>query len=368
MTLVLWPGPDRAADVAALVSHFRRHEGLLLTHTRPLEVPEVRPGHVALSTSGTTGLPRWVELSEGALVAAATACLARLSWGSDERWMLSLSWAHAGGLSIMVRCLVGGGEMVQGPAGPFDPKTTVAALAAQQITRWSLVPTQLVRLVRARLPAPPSLRSVLIGGAAASPSLLSAAAALGWPVLPSYGLTETCGAIVMPAGFENVGCGHVLDGNSLRLDGEGRIELRGAQLLSRYLDQEPRAPDAWLKTSDVGRLDGGRLEVLGRADDVIVTGGEKVWPGEVEAALTDELGVRAAVVFGVADAEWGHVVEAVVEADSDGDVLRARLRERLLPWKIPRHITVVPSLPTLANGKIDRRRWSSGPNGGIVPP
>ena len=358
-----------------LVASYRRGEGLLLTHAHQHQqrpAVDVADGQIGVFTSGTTGPPRIVELSRQALETAAAACLARLGWSSGERWMLSLSWAHVGGLAVVVRCLVGDGVVVPGPAGPFEAAAAVDFLAAHAITRWSLVPTQLARLVRAGLAAPPSLRSVLLGGAAATPSLLAAAARLGWPVVPSYGLTETGGCVAAtpavaavaanPAG--TTGCGPALDGNEIRID-DGRIAIRGAQLFSRYLGQPPRVATDWFVTSDLGRLDDdGNLHVLGRADEVVITGGEKVWPGEVESVLHDQPGVRAAVVFGVPDAEWGQRLVAVVEGDRvDGARLRACLRDHLPPWKVPQAITVVPSLPTLPSGKIDRRRAAGVPSG-----
>jgi O-succinylbenzoic acid--CoA ligase len=308
---------------------------------------------VVVGTSGSTGVPKGVELSAAALLHSARASLARLGVRPGERWLCCLPAAYIPGIQVLVRSLVSGTDPVL--ADRADPET----VAASGCAHVSLVPTQLRRLLDAGLAAragqlPPlaGFSSVLLGGAAAPAALLDAARAAGIPVVTSYGMTETCGGCVYD--------GVPLDGVRVRIgDEDGRIWVGGPVLFSGYLGGIRAPADGWFCTGDLGRLDSpGRLTVRGRADDVINTGGYKVVPGEVAEALHACPGVRDAAVLGLPDPEWGERVVAVVVPADPADppsleLLRLHVRDRLPRYAAPSRVVVVDAVPMLPSGKHD---------------
>ncbi len=310
-----------------------------------------------LFTSGSTGPGRGVELSRDSLDAAADASARHLGWRAGDRWLLALPCAHAGGLAIAIRCLAARRPIVLAEDGdPLAPRLAGATLA-------SLVPAQLAALLDdPTWRPPPGLRALLLGGAAAPPSLLAAAAARGVPFLATYGMTETLGQVAtMPpdrAGDPSAPL-VALPGVSLAAGtpaAPAPIRVRAPMLAPCYLDGAPIAPE--LATADLGFLDaGGALHVVGRADDVIVTGGAKVHPLEVEAVLAATPGVRAALVFAVPDARWGQIVGAALAADPGFDLATAAARwhAALPPPARPRRIALAADLPLSPTGKPDRR-------------
>ncbi|MGH4011686.1 MAG: o-succinylbenzoate--CoA ligase [Pseudonocardiaceae bacterium] len=319
------------------------------------------PGQVLLATSGCTGQPKWVQLSATALAASATAAHARL--GGPGRWLLALPAQHVAGLQVLIRAaLAGSRPAVLDLRGGFDP--AAFGTAAQQLAReagrrhqrcyTALVPTQLARLLETGSLA--GFDAVLLGGAAAPDRLLGQARAAGVRVVTTYGMTETAGGCVYD--------GWPLDGTRVRVSGEGNIELAGPMLATGYLDapEETAAAfrDGWFRTADLGRLDAqGRLQVLDRADDVVVTGGLNVAPADVEAVLTGLPGVAAACVVGLPDPEWGQrVTAAVVPADPgrppDPAALRAAARRLLTGAQAPKEIVLFDALPLRGVGKPDR--------------
>jgi O-succinylbenzoic acid--CoA ligase len=319
------------------------------------------------TTAGAIGHGRIVEISRQAFLAAADASARWLGWRPDDRWLLALPLAHVGGLSILIRCLVARRTVVVASGERFDAAQTVDLIVRERVTLCSVVPAQLDQILD-RVPgrAPASLRAVLLGGAAARPALLQKAASAGWPVLTTYGLTESCGQVTTQRpGTINLGeqgSGEPLPGAEVRVV-DDRIQVRTPALLTAYHPTNvpvPLTADGWLETADLGRFDaGGRLHVLGRADEVIVTAGEKVLPGDVEAALEACSGVSAACVFGVDDPRWGEVVAAaVVPSDGSLDVvsLAEELAPRLAAFQRPRFIALIEAMPLTANGKVSRKR------------
>ena len=325
---------------------------------------------LVVGTSGSTGVPKGVELSAAALLHSARASLARLGARPGERWLCCLPAAYIPGIQVLVRSVVSGTDPVV--ADRADPET----VAASGCAHVSLVPTQLRRLLDAGpaagagAPAPlAGFSSVLLGGAAAPADLLDAARAAQIPVVTSYGMTETCGGCVydgIPLDDVQVRIGH----------DDGRIWIGGPVLFSGYRGGPggtgggqppvaggpggaPPGETTWFRTGDLGRLDSsGRLTVRGRADDVINTGGYKVVPGEVAAALQACPGVRDAAVLGLPDPEWGERVVAVVVPADPADpppleLLRLRVRERLPRYASPSRVVVVDAVPVLPSGKHD---------------
>jgi o-succinylbenzoate---CoA ligase len=303
---------------------------------------------VVIGTSGSTGAPKGVELSAAALRHSAQASLARVGARPGERWLCCLPVTHVAGLQVLVRSLVSGSEPL------LADRADAATLAASGCSHVSLVPTQLQRLLESEVDISISLggfSSVLLGGAAAPAGLLAAARAAGVPVVTTYGMTETCGGCVYD--------GIPLDGVRVKIGDDGRIWLGGPVLFTRYRGASGAPADNWFRTGDLGRLDeAGRLTVRGRADDVINTGGHKVVPGEVAAALESCPGVRDVAVVGQPDPEWGERVVAVVApadpADPPGlELLRLHVRERLPRYAAPSRVVMVDAVPMLPSGKHD---------------
>jgi o-succinylbenzoate---CoA ligase len=300
---------------------------------------------VVIGTSGSTGPPKGVELSAAALRHSARASLERVGARPGQRWLCCLPVMHVAGLAVLVRSLVSGTEPV------LAERADAGTLAASGCAHVSLVPTQLQRLLLQAGAPLAGFSSVLLGGAAAPAGLLEAARAAGVPVVTTYGMTETCGGCVYD--------GVPLDGVQAEVRDDDRIWISGPVLFSGYR-RGPRAPaDGWFRTADLGALDAaGRLRVRGRADDVINTGGHKVVPGEVAAALQTCPGVRDAAVVGQPDPEWGErVVAAVVPADPGDpptlELLRRHVRERLPRYAIPSRVVMVDAVPMLLSGKHD---------------
>ncbi|HEY3495707.1 MAG TPA: class I adenylate-forming enzyme family protein [Polyangiaceae bacterium] len=339
---------------------------------RELPAPGFDPERIAaiVPTSGTTGSPRLAQLSHRALLAAAAASAAHLGVQSD-RWLVTLPLAHVGGLLIVVRSLVARTAVVLfDPGGPL--LSNLAALAATvrdaEVTLLSLVPTVLDRLLAHDFRPPPSLRAVLVGGAACPRSLLERACARRVPVLTTYGLTETAAQVATrryearwdpPPSSELVPAGVPLPNVEVRTV-DGVVEVRGPSLFSGYAGEPGSDPaGGWFRTQDRGILTpSGELAINGRVSDVIITGGENVDPSEVEAALASLPGVSAACVLGLPDPTFGEIVAALLVTTGGSHelaALSAALRPRLASFKLPRKVLVVPELPLLPSGKLDRR-------------
>jgi O-succinylbenzoic acid--CoA ligase len=313
-------------------------------------------------TSGTTGEPRAAVLTRSALVASARASEANIGWHDDDCWLACITLAHVGGLSIVTRCLAA--RRCIALAERFDARDFARAVDVQRVTLVSMVPTMLARVldVDSRWTPPQHFRAVLLGGASASPALLARAAERAIPVLATYGLTETCSQATTTRYADRYraqdSAGEPLPGVEIRIV-DGHIEVRGDVLMAGYWGEPALAPGGWFDTGDIGAIDVcGRLRVLARRADLIVTGGENVYPAEVERVLESLDGIAAAAVFGVPDESWGDTVAAAFVADgvapSDA-TLRMRIDARLAPHKRPRLICFVPALPHTPGGKLDRR-------------
>ncbi len=326
---------------------------------------------IVMFTSGTTGQPKGVQLTLGNLVASATGSAFRLGVSQGDRWLDCLPAYHMGGLAPAVRCSLYGTTLVVQQS--FDADRLANALASYGVTGVSLVPTQLKRLLDSGWTPVDSLETVLLGGAPASEDLLCRALDAGVPVYPTYGMTEAASQVTTatPAQTEtypgSVGqpllttTVAVVDETGAPVDaGErGEIVVDGPAVTPGYLDDnvtEGAFSKFGLHTGDIGyRNEDGRLWVLGRADDTIITGGENVHPAEVESVLRDHPDVADAAVVGLADDEWGERIGAlVVSADVDTEELEAFARERLADYKIPKRFAVTTKLPRTASGTVDR--------------
>lgn len=296
---------------------------------------------LVVATSGTTGPSKGVVLTHDAVAAHARAVHQRLALdaGSDH-WLACLPLAHVGGLGVVTRALVDGVALTVQPG--FDRAAVVAAASAGA-TLVSLVPTALDRLGGDAN----RFRWIVVGGSGDW-------RIRGPNVVHTYGMTETGGGIVYD--------GEPLEGVEVAVDDEGQIRLRGPMLARAYRDGTPlTGPDGWYDTGDLGAWDGEYLVVHGRADDLIITGGEKVWPAAVEAALATHGQVAAVAVAGRRDPKWGQQVVAwVVPTDAARPPSLSSLREhvkQVLPaFAAPPEVVIVDDLPRTALGKVRRDR------------
>jgi O-succinylbenzoic acid--CoA ligase len=306
---------------------------------------------LVVHTSGTAGRPKLVRFGREAIEAAVASSALALGATRDDGWLCCLPLAHVGGLLVLLRAVLLGSPVSVHPR--FDPARVAAERGAAFV---SLVPTMLARLLDAGVDLS-TFRTILVGGSALRRDLRARARTAGAHVVETYGLTESCGGVVYD--------GRPFAGTEVRIDGHGAIELRGPTLMLGYRF-EPVASDAalttdgWLRTGDAGALDAsGRLRVLGRLDDLIESGGEKVWPEEVEEVLRSHPKVAQVAVSGRHDPEWGQrVVAFVAPRDSADPPTLDELREQVggvLPrFKAPRELILLDALPTTASGKVRR--------------
>ncbi|MGE0520911.1 MAG: o-succinylbenzoate--CoA ligase [Candidatus Binatia bacterium] len=330
--------------------------------------------HSIVFTSGSTGRPKAVVLTFGNHLASARASAAVLGVRDDDRWLACLPFHHVGGLAILMRSAVYGMTVVVHER--FDPERVSRAIDADAVTIVSLVSNMLQRVLDARggRAFPPHLRCVLLGGGPIPRALLEECRRRGVPVAPTYGMTEAASQIATLSPGDVASrpgsVGRPLPGLELRItcDGAavpageiGEIEVRGANISPGTLDGGRfTATAAWLATGDLGSVDAdGCLTVIGRADDVIITGGENVHPREVEVALESHPAVAESCVFGLPDARWGECVAAAVRPRAGGQLdtaeLIAHVRTLLASFKVPRRLAIAADFPRTAAGKIQRR-------------
>jgi O-succinylbenzoic acid--CoA ligase len=294
-------------------------------------------------TSGTTGTPKPVALTAANHEASAIASAWSLGVDPADRWLCCLPLWHVGGLAVLHRSAIYGTTAVL--HGGFDVAHVREELEGGSVTAVSLVATMLRRLIDAGLGEWPALRFALVGGGPIPRDLLDWAEGSGFPLVPTYGMTETASQVVTG--------GRPLLGVEVSIGDGGEILVRGPMVAPGAA-----AADGWLHTGDRGRLDAdGRLHVEGRLDDVVVTGGENVAAAEVEEALLAHPAVADAGVAGRPDPEWGEAIVAYVvlrAAASDAELL-AHCRERLPGFKVPKALVRRDELPRNAAGKLVRR-------------
>lgn len=306
---------------------------------------------LVVHTSGTAGAPKLVQFERAAIDAAVAASALALEAMPGDPWLCCLPLAHVGGLLVLLRGVLLGARVAVHRS--FDP----ARIAAErEVAFLSLVPTMLGRLLEAAVDLT-RFRAMLVGGAHLSPDLRERAERAGGRVIETYGLTETCGGVVYD--------GRPLPAVEVRVNADGGLEIRGPMVMLGYrFDQQAtkRAfdDDGWLRPGDAGEIDRrGRVHVVGRIDDLINTGGEKVWPQEVEAAVRKHPKVAEVGVGGRLDPEWGQrVVAFVVAADPSFPPTLEELRDfaaaRIGRHKAPRELVLVDELPRSVGGKLRR--------------
>jgi O-succinylbenzoic acid--CoA ligase len=305
------------------------------------------PAHLWLATSGTTGSLKLTALSKRAMLASAAAVNRHLQSTADDVWLCVLPTFHVGGLGIYARAFLSGARVV---TSGWDG-----------VTLASLVPAQVSDLVRARTPAPRSLRAVVIGGGALSSSLYDEARALGWPLLPSYGMTECCSQVATAplSPLAPHPSPLLLDHIEARIEEDGRLALRSEALFTGYATEEgfvdPKI-DGWFVTEDLASLEGRTLRVEGRRGDFVKIGGESVDLSRLGRILS-ELGADAAVVA-IPDERLGHVIALAVASPDESIVesLVESFNARVFPFERARRVIRVPEIPRTPLGKIMRNR------------
>jgi O-succinylbenzoic acid--CoA ligase len=368
-----WAPP---AEVERVLSDCRPH--LLVREGQVKQLPNPALGAEGdvsiLYTSGTTGEPKGVRHTLANHLASARGCQEALSSTEHDRWLAILSPHHIGGLALFLRSVICGQSLVTLPR--FEERVVLETLEQERPTLVSLVPVMLARLLEAGgLEQLKKVRAFLVGGASAPAAQVRIWAELGLTVCPSYGLTETCSQVaIIPPGraFDLAGsAGRPCSQAQITLDPiagfgaqMGEIVVEGASVSPGYVNPglRPAPADGAFRTGDLGRFEDGVLTVLGRKDDAIITGGENVQPGEVEAVLRCHSEVKDAAVAGLPDPRWGQVVAAWVVAPAGSEAeLEQWCRERLSAFKVPRRWTLVPTLPRNRGGKLLRRALIDDP-------
>ena len=354
-----WVGPGTEVLLNPRLTAADRHQvERLIAGCPPLVA------HVWLTTSGSTGRLKPVALAKTAILTAADAVNAHIGATSDDVWCRPLPEFHVGGLGIHARAFRTGSPVVVLPK--WDPAEFAFLVDAQGVTLTSLVPAQVRDLVHEGLVPPPRLRVILLGGGATPDDLWREARALGWPLLPNYGMTETSAmmAVASPTDRESAAPPrlHVLRHINARVTDEGFLAFKGPSLFTGYATErgldDPKQ-DGWWTSGDLGALDGDVLTVAGRADDVIKIGGESValsaLQARVESLRRHIPDVADAAIAARRDARLGYVIVLAVAGSREGaETLRQRYDADVLPFERARDVVRLDAIPRTPLGKIRR--------------
>ncbi len=328
----------------------RHHNGTFQSDARREwnDIDLHRPATIILS-SGSTGTPKRIVHSLAAHIASAEGSAKNISLQPSDRWLWNLPLCHVSGLSILIRCAVSGATVVGSPTGE---KLSAGLIADRGVTHLSLVTTQLRRLLEEDTFPARCLRSILVGGSSIDPNLIDAARERGVKVHTTYGLTEMASQVTTSLATDpSSTSGRVLTGRQLRINSDGEILVSGDTLCSGYyrsgeihsiVDEE-----GWFHTGDLGSLDDlGRLSVLGRSDNMFVSGGENVHPENIERAMLDLFKLQQVVVVPKPDGTFGARPVAFVEGELPED-WRNTLRNFLSGYEIPAEAHELPSAAKL---------------------
>ena len=324
-----------------------------------------------IATSGTQGEPKAVMLSGANLQAGVLASRSRLPLEAGDTWLACLPLYHIGGMAILYRCAEAGAAVVLHEG--FDPQRVWNDLEKYRVTHISLVPAMLARLLdMGRASPPPALRVALIGGGPLSAALAERARVAGWPVCASYGMSETGSQVAtqcdLPKGWTPSQVGSPLPGFEVEVvdedgrpsPGIGRIRIRGAAVMAGYANPQQQTglglDQGWFTSGDLGSIDvQGNLTVLGRHDDMLVSGGTNIHPQQVEEVLKRCPNVADAALTSVVDDIWGDLLVAAMVAEADDEALEKWCRNELTGAMRPRRFIRLPALPRNALGKLDRQ-------------
>jgi O-succinylbenzoic acid--CoA ligase len=328
--------------------------------------------HVWLSTSGSSGIVKWAALSKEAIINSAKAVNTHLQSTSRDIWLNPLPLFHVGGLGILARGFANGASVVNFKK-PWNAQMFCEAIVESNATLTALVPTQVYDLVNLNVKSSVKLRAVIVGGGRLSEPIYQKARKLGWPLLPSYGLTE-CGSQVATPVIDRYDSDFiqpkkVLDHLQVKIDEEGRICVKGSSLLTCYAIQTSSGPqltdpklEGWYHTEDLGSIQDGFLHVHGRKGDFIKIGGESVDLSRLEKIL-DEIKINVAIdpdniLIAAADLRLGHVIHLVTTNQSNTQQLVKIYNEKVMPFERIRHVHQVSSIPRSPLNKVLKRQLS----------
>jgi O-succinylbenzoic acid--CoA ligase len=338
-------------DWESLESHVLLNPRMPVSERRRLEsYVTPLPGHLWLATSGTTAALKMTALSKDAMLASAAAVNRRFESVGSDVWCCVLPTFHVGGLGIYARAHLSGAKVV---SMRWD---AVAFASRTDITLASLVPAQVHDLVAGRFRSRGNVRAIVVGGGALSAESYAAATGLGWPVLPSYGMTETCSQIATA----NVGIPslELLDHAEAMAGPDGRLRVKSSSLLTGYGTEEgfldPKQ-DGWFLTSDIGEVVGRRLRIDGRAGEFVKIGGESVQLARLDAILEPIAGRHAAVVA-LPDRRLGHVIVLVVERPLEAARIESEFNSAVMPFERARRVVNVEAIPRTELGKLRREQ------------
>jgi O-succinylbenzoic acid--CoA ligase len=343
-----------------LLHHLEFHQAARDNH-RPLSMDEA---HLYIATSGSNAQPKIVQLSGSNITGSIKASRRRLLTDSSDIWLCCLPLYHIGGLSIPFRCVEAAATLLLHDR--FDAQQVCDDLHRYAVTHISLVPAMLARLLdlASDYTPPASLRVALIGGASLSLKLYERAVAAGWPLAPTYGMTENCSQIAtlypLPAHWRPGLVGKPLDHTEIATDADsGAIRIRGDGVMTGYLQaqgqSEPHPAGAWFETGDLGTIDDdGNLIIYGRSDEILISGGENIPPSQIESQLLKHPGITEVAVIGEPDHVWGDIVVAVYAGAVTEQQLQSWCRQHLHGAWRPRRFIKTTELPRNAMHKIDR--------------
>ena len=340
-------------DFTSSETHLMLNPRMPRDEREPLERAAVQVGlrsHVLIASSGSTGVPRLTALAKEAVLASAAAVNRHLDANQHDVWCCVLPTFHVGGMGIYARAFLSGARVVSSAWTAHD---FVALCDTQRVTLSALVPAQVFDLVRGHYKAPQALRAIVIGGGALPMHAYMNARELGWPVLPSYGLTECCSQVATAKGDSPELM--VLDHLEVKSDADGRLLIAGASLLTGYVDEagqlvDPKR-DGWFLTSDLGHVEARSLTIEGRADDLVKIGGELVNVVRLEGVLESVRGGEDAAIVIVNDERLGSAVH-LASASANPRSLIDAFNARVHPFERIRRAHRVEKVPRSALGKV----------------
>ncbi|CAM4167954.1 o-succinylbenzoate--CoA ligase [Lacicoccus alkaliphilus] len=311
-------------------------------------------------TSGTTGRAKAVKQTYSNHYASAKGCETRFGYSVDSVWMQINPIFHISGLSIVLRSVIA--QCTNVLVERFEEEKILNLLEDEKVTHTSLVPVMLQRLLKCSNDFGPHLQGILLGGAGVTKKVLKEAIDHDLPVYNSFGMTETCSQIVsVPYSDPNIlngTVGKALENVELKVDGAGELLVKAENVSPGYLNAEMERVDGYFKTGDLARIDeAGYLHILDRRSDLIISGGENIYPKEIEDRVHEVDGVESCVVIKVQDAQWGEAPVLLVQGGpgNEGDILR-HLSKTLARYKMPREIHFVDEVIMTSTGKVSRRK------------
>lgn len=335
-----------------------------LEQTKTFKEPLPEDTAIIVFTSGTTGTPKATILTRRALISSALSSAKNIPLEEGDVWQLSISPARIGGFSIVTRSLIARTAISFAPK--FSAKAYVESWDRDKVTLSSIVPTMLIKVLEECPQWRPgkNFKTFLVGGAPTSEKIRREAFDRGFPLIMTYGMTETASNVVSTP-FElrysiTRGSGKVNPDAELKVV-ENRVLVRGPMLLHGYWGRKTKDAQGWFDSGDLGWIDeDGFVHIQGRAKDIILSGGDNIYPQEVEAALEGITGIKHALVLGKPDETWGAVVTALLVAENENSKPRnedivSGLAKVLAAYKSPRLIAWVSELPLNASGKVNRK-------------